>query len=84
MSRRARTLPEIVVAWGIGGGAITWVVVVFGTVLLTGTGTGDFFDPLRALWQVLTTGSTWLATAGGAVVGAVVAAIVGGLRNKRK
>lgn len=84
MSGPERTLPQVVVAWAIGGGAIVWVLVVFGTVLFTGAGTGDFFDPWRALGRVLTTGSTWLAAAGGAVVGGVVAAIVGGLQNKRK
>lgn len=84
MSRPDRTLPQVVVAWTIGGGAIVWVLVVFGTVLFTGTGTGNFFDPWRALGRVLTTETTWLAAAGGAVVGGVVAAIVGGRRNKRK
>lgn len=84
MSTQRRTTPQVVVAWVIGGAAITFVVVVFGTVLLTGTGTGNFFDPWRALGRVLTTGSTWLATLGGGVVGGVVAAIVAGIQDKRK
>lgn len=84
MSASERTPPEIVVAWVIGGAAITFVVVVFGTVLLTGAGTGNFFDPWRALARVLTTGSTWLATAGGGVIGGVVAAVVVGIQDKRK
>lgn len=84
MTAPERTTAQVVVAWVIGGAAITFVVVVFGTVLLTGTGTGNFFDPWRALGRVLTTGSTWLATLGGGVVGGVVAAIVAGIQDKRK
>jgi hypothetical protein len=84
MSTPGRTTAQVVVAWVIGGAAITFVVVVFGTVLLTGAGTGNFFDPWRALGRVLTTGSTWLATLGGGVVGGVVAAIVAGIQDKRK
>lgn len=84
MSRIVRSTPELVVAGAIGGGLIVWVIVVFGTVLLTGAGTGDFLDPWRALGRVLTTGSTWLAAAGGAVAGGVVGAVVGGTRNKKK
>ncbi|MCP2267508.1 hypothetical protein ACFQHV_20755 [Promicromonospora thailandica] len=84
MSTPERTTAQVVVAWVIGGAAITFVVVVFGTVLLTGAGTGNFFDPWRALGRVLTTGSTWLATLGGGVVGGVVAAIVAGIQDKRK
>ena len=84
MSTPGRTTAQVVVAWVIGGAAITFVVVVFGTVLLTGAGTGNFFDPYRALGRVLTTGSTWLATLGGGVVGGVVAAAVVALQDKRK
>ena len=84
MSRPARNRAELVVAGAVGGAAIVWVVVVFGTVLLTGTGTGDFFDPWRALGRVLTTGSTWIATVGGAVAGGVVGAVVRGPRNKQQ
>ncbi|GAA4697847.1 hypothetical protein APR04_005028 [Promicromonospora umidemergens] len=84
MSRPARSRPELVVAGAIGGGLIVWVLVVFGTVLFTGTGTGDFLDPWRALWRVLMTGSTWLIAAGGAVVGGMVGAVVGGPQNKKK
>ncbi|GGM33713.1 hypothetical protein ACFQBY_07365 [Promicromonospora citrea] len=84
MSGPRRTRAQVVVAWAIGGFAIVWVLVVFGTVLVTGTGTGNFFDPWRALGRVLVQGSTWAAAAGGAVVGGVVAAIVDGLQDKRK
>ncbi|MFI6428352.1 hypothetical protein [Promicromonospora sp. NPDC050880] len=84
MTAPERTTAQVVVAWVIGGAAITFVVVVFGTVLLTGAGTGNFFDPYRALGRVLTTGSTWLATLGGGVVGGVVAAIVVAVQDKRK
>jgi hypothetical protein len=84
MSRPARNRAELVVAGAIGGAAIVWVVVVFGTVLLTGAGTGDFWDPWRALGRALTTGSTWIATVGGAVAGGVVGAVVRGPRNKQK
>ena len=84
MSRPLRSRPELVVAGAIGGGLIVWVIVVFGTVLFTGTGTGNFLDPWRALGRVLMTGSTWLIAAGGAVVGGVVGAVVGGPQNKQK
>lgn len=84
MSRIVRSTPQLVVAGAIGGGLIVWVLVVFGSVLLTGAGTGDFLDPYRALGRVLTTGSTWLIAAGGAVAGGVVGAVVGGSRNKKK
>jgi hypothetical protein len=84
MSGRARNRADLVVAGVIGGALIVWVVVVFGTVLVTGAGTGNFLDPWRALWGVLTAGSTWLATAGGAVAGGIVGAIAGGPQDKRK
>ena len=84
MSKPARNRADLVVAGVIGGGLIVWVVVVFGTVLVTGAGTGNFLDPWRALARVLTTGSTWLATLGGAVAGGVVGALVGRPQNKRK
>jgi len=84
MSKPARTRAELVVAGAIAGALIVWVVVVFGTVLVTGTGTGNFFDPWRALGRVLTTGSTWLVPVGGAVAGGIVGALVGRPQNKRK
>lgn len=84
MSRQRRTRAEIVVAAAVGGAAIAWVLVVFGTVLFTGTGTGNFFDPWRALGRVLMTGSTWLIAAGGGVLGGIVGAAVGGSQDKRK
>lgn len=84
MSRPRRTRAQVVVAAAVGGAAIAWVLVVFGTVLFTGTGTGNFFDPLRALGRVLVTGSTWLVAAGGGVLGAIVGAVVGGPQNKQK
>jgi hypothetical protein len=83
VSKPVRTRAELVVAGAIGGAAIVWVIVVFGTVLVTGTGTGNFFDPWRALGRVLTTGSTWLVPLGGAVAGGIVGAIAGGPKNKQ-
>ncbi|MFC8799355.1 hypothetical protein ACFT2C_16595 [Promicromonospora sp. NPDC057138] len=84
MSKPARTRADLVVAGAIGGAAIVWVIVVFGTVLVTGAGTGNFFDPWRALVRVLTTGSTWLAALGGGVAGGIVGALVGRPQDKQK
>ena len=84
MSRPVRSWYALAAVCAIAGGAIAWIVVVFGTVLLTGAGTGEFLDPWRAFGRAVTTGSTWITTAGGAVVGGVVGAVVGALQNKQK